>query len=102
MIFTFHPEARNELEQSVDFYESQQEKLGLEFLKEIYYTIQRIMEFPESFSKLSTNTRKCITNRFPFIVIYQLKKNEIFITAIAHLSRKPGYWQDRLNQQNLK
>ncbi|MDR3625885.1 MAG: type II toxin-antitoxin system RelE/ParE family toxin [Ignavibacteriaceae bacterium] len=98
MIFTFHPEARNELNQAVDYYENQQQKLGLEFLKETYYTIQRIIEFPEAFSKQSENTRKCITNRFPFVVIYQIKKGEIFIAAIAHLSRKPGYWKERLSQ----
>lgn len=98
MIFTFHPEARNELNQAVDYYENQQQKLCLEFLKETYYTIQRIIEFPEAFSKQSENTRKCITNRFPFVVIYQIKKDEIFIAAIAHLSRKPGYWKERLSQ----
>jgi hypothetical protein len=65
VIFTFHPEARNELNQAVDYYE---------------------------------NTRKCITNRFPFVVIYQVKKDEIFIAAIANLSRKPGYWKERLSQ----
>jgi plasmid stabilization system protein ParE len=99
VIFTFHPEARDELNQAVDYYENQQQKLGLEFLNETYSTIQRIIEFPKAFSKQSENTRKCITNRFPFIIIYQIKKDEIFIAAIAHLSRKPGYWKERLDQQ---
>ncbi|MGD1007790.1 MAG: type II toxin-antitoxin system RelE/ParE family toxin [Ignavibacteriaceae bacterium] len=99
MIFTFHPEAINKLEQAVDFYETQQQKLGVEFLQEIYSTIRRIIKFPTAFSKQSENTRKCITNKLPFIVIYQIKKDEIFIAAIAHLFRKPGYRKKRLNLQ---
>lgn len=97
MKYTFHPEARYELNQAVDFYEGQKRKLGLEFLEEVYSTIQRIFEFPDAFPRQSRNTRKCITNRFPFVVIYQIKKDEIFIAAIAHLARKPDYWKKRLS-----
>jgi hypothetical protein len=88
VIFTFHPEARDELAQAVGFYESQKQKLGMEVLKEIYPTIQRIIEFPRAFFRQSANTRECIANRFPLFVIYQVKKEEIFIAAIAHLFRK--------------
>ena len=95
MKFTFHPEARIELDNSVDYYEEQREGLGLEFLQEVYSSIQRIIEFPSAGSRQSKNTRKCLTNRFPFAVIYQTKAKEIFIVAIAHLARKPGYWQER-------
>jgi plasmid stabilization system protein ParE len=96
MKFTFHPKARHELDRSVDFYEAQQTKLGEEFLEEVYASVQRIIEFPKAFPKQSRNTRKCLTNRFPFAIIYQITKNEIFIVAVAHLSRKPGYWEERL------
>ncbi len=95
MKFTFHPEAQNELYQTVDFYEERQKNLGLEFLVEVYSSIQRIIEFPAAFPILSKNTRKCLTNRFPFALIYQIKQDAIFIVAITHLSRKPGYWKER-------
>jgi len=93
--FTFHPQAGFELEQSVEYCESQHVNVGLEFLKEVYFTIKRIIEFPEAFPKLSKNTRRCLINKFPFAVIYQVKKSEIFILAITHLARKPGYWKER-------
>ncbi len=96
MKFTFHPDARYELKKSVDFYEAQQTKLGLKFLEEIYSTLQLIIEYPTAFPVYSKNTRKCITNRFPFAVIYQIRKDEIFIAAIMHLARKPGYWDERI------
>ncbi len=98
MIFTFHPAARDELINSVDYYEEQQPKLGLKFLEEIYSSIIRITEFPSSHPVYSKNTRKCITNKFPFAVIYQIRKEEIFIVAVTHLARKPGYWKERFRE----
>jgi len=95
--FTFHPEARNELYQTIDYYQEQNARLGFEFLEEIYSTVQRIIEFPKAFPSLSKNTRRCITNRFPFAVIYKVRLNEIFIVAITHLARKPGYWKKRIS-----
>ena len=97
MKFTFHPEARNELYQTIDYYQEQNVRLGFEFLEEIYSTVQRIIEFPKAFPSLSKNTRRCITNRFPFAVIYKVRLNEIFIVAITHLARKPGYWKKRIS-----
>ena len=95
MNYIFHPEARYELEQAVEFYESRQTNIGLEFLEEIYSTIYRIIDFPEAFPLISKNARRCLTNRFPFAVIYQIRENEIFILAITHLARKPGFWRER-------
>ncbi len=98
MKYTFHPDACYELEQAMTFYESQQIKLGLEFLEEVYSTIKRIIEFPNASPVLSKNTRRCLTNRFPFAIIYQIRKEEILILAITHLARKPGYWKERKNK----
>ena len=95
MKFSFHPEARSELIHAVNFYESRQRKLGLEFLQEVFSAIHRIIEFPNAYPNLSAITRKCLVNRFPFCVIYRYKNDEVFIAAIAHLARKPGYWKER-------
>ena len=96
MKYSFHPEARLDLSNSVDYYELQQKELGLKFLEEIYSTIQRIIEFPSAFPAYSKNSRRCITNKFPFAIVYKLRKDEIFIAAIMHLARRPGYWKERL------
>jgi toxin ParE1/3/4 len=34
-------------------------------------------------------------NRFPYTVLYRVKNDEIFVTAVAHHSRRPGYWRRR-------
>mgnify|MGYP000586728150 CR=1 FL=1 len=95
MMFRFHPAAEDELNQAADYYEDQQTGLGLEFVEEVYLTIQRIVEFPQAWTSLSKKSRRCMTNRFPYQVIYSIREESILILAIGHLHRKPGYWQER-------
>ena len=95
MNFPFHPEAERELNQAVDYYNDCQPSLGLDFLREVYISIQNILAYPQAWTPISKNTRRCLVNRFPFGVIYQISKNDILIIAIMQLNRKPDYWQQR-------
>lgn len=96
MKLRYHPRARVELNQATDYYEERRRGLGWEFLEEVQLTIRRILDFPNAWQRLSANTRRCSTNRFPFGVIYQVQSGEVRIIAIAHQKRRPGYWQSRL------
>jgi plasmid stabilization system protein ParE len=98
MRFYFHPEAKEEFEGAVDFYEQSQAGLGLEFAEEVYATIARIVQYPDAWSVLSENSRRCLVNRFPYGLIYQIKSPALRIIAVAHLHRRPGYWKERLEQ----
>lgn len=96
MKFYFHPEAEAEFDISVKYYEQCQPGLGLEFAEEVYATIGRIIQYPAAWSALSKNSRRCLVNRFPYGVIYQIKSRTLRIIAVAHLNRRPGYWKERL------
>lgn len=95
MQFRFHPDAELELNQAIDYYEECQEQLGLEFAQEIYASIHRIIDFPDAWQLITSKTRRCLTNRFPFGVVYQKLNNEIIIIAIMHQNQKPFYWKNR-------
>lgn len=96
MSYSFHPDAKRELFEAINYYEECKDGLGLEFAKEVYSTIQRIIRFPEAWSKLSKNTRRCLANRFPYGVIYQRADDEIIIIAVMQLNKEPDYWKKRL------
>jgi len=96
MKYSFHPEAKKELFKAIHYFEECQSGLGLEFSKEIFSTIQRIIHFPVAWSKFSENTRRCLTNRFPYGVIYQIVEEEIVVIAIMQLNREPDYWKKRI------
>lgn len=95
MKYSFHFAAEEELNDAVDYYNACQSGLGVEFAKEIQHTIQNIRLFPDSWAQLSPNTRRCLTSRFPYGVIYQIVTGEIFIIAVMQLNREPGYWKKR-------
>ena len=88
--------AQIELDESFDYYEEQIEGLGHDFIMEVLATVKRIKNNPKAWAQLSVRTRRCLANKFPFGIIYQVRDNEILIVAIAHLHRKPGYWKNRL------
>ena len=95
MNFTFHPEARIEFIEAIAYYERCREGLGLRFSREVHATINRITIRPVAWPQISHNTRRCLTRRFPYGVIYEVQENEILIIAITHLNREPGYWKNR-------
>lgn len=95
MKYFFHPKAKEEFLEAINYYEQCSSGLGLEFAKEIYSTINRIMHFPEAGVKFSNDTRRCLANRFPYGVIYQIHESEIIIIAVMQLNRAPGYWKNR-------
>ncbi|MBA4396616.1 MAG: plasmid stabilization protein [Syntrophus sp. (in: bacteria)] len=98
MRFFFHPEAKEEFDGAVDFYEQSQPGLGLEFAEEVYATIARINQYPDAWSEMSKNSRRCLVNRFPYGLVYQSKANDLRIIAVAHLHRRPNYWKKRMRQ----
>jgi len=89
----FFPAAEVELREAVSYYNEQCAGLGYEFAAEIRKTIDRIKHFPTAWTKLSSRTRRCLANRFPYAVIFQHNDAGIFIVAVMHLKREPESWQ---------
>ncbi len=97
MKYGFHPEARLEYREAAVFYESRQPGLGAAFTREIEAAIDRILETPELFRFVEQDVRRCLAHSFPHGVLYTLEGDFILIVAVAHGSRKPGYWHERLS-----
>nr|VFK20332.1 MAG: hypothetical protein BECKLPF1236B_GA0070989_12076 [Candidatus Kentron sp. LPFa] len=49
-------------------YEQCQPGLGLEFSEEAHAAIERICEHPDAWMAIDPETRRCLTNRFPYSV----------------------------------
>ncbi len=88
--------AQIELDEAIEYYSHEMLGLGEEFLAEVLNALNRIGEFPEAWHPCSKRTRRCQTRRFPYGIIYQIRKEEILVIAIANLHRNPDYWKDRI------
>jgi hypothetical protein len=96
MTIEFHPEAKQEFADAVDNYDASAPGLGNDFIAAVDEAIARIDKFPLAWPQLSANTRRCRTSRFPYGVIYPLIEQKIFIVAVMHLHRAPGYGRNRV------
>jgi len=88
--------AEIELDEAIAYYNHEATGLGEAFLTEVLNSLDRIGKFPEAWHPSSKRTRRCQTRRFPYGIIYQMRKDEILVVAIANLHRKPEYWKDRI------
>jgi len=68
---------------------------GIRFLAALRRAILRIVEFPRRWPKYMGRTRFVRIRRFPYVIVYLNTRKSIRILAVAHASRKPGYWKRR-------
>ena len=96
MEIELHPHAELESEEAALYYENRAESLGLRFVEELDKTFSHIKRFPKAWPEARDEIRKTRLNRFPYNVFYSIENNYILVLAIAHMSRKPFYWEDRI------
>ena len=95
MTISFHPEAEEEFTKAIDYYEKLEKGLGYDFAVEVYATIQRIVGYPKAWPKIDNEVLRSLVRRFPFGMLYSEEPKSIFIIAVMHLHKRPGYWKDR-------
>jgi len=96
MKIEFLKSGQTELDQAVEWYETQQKYLGVQFLNEFEAAIRRIISYPESYRVIKKDIRRCLVKRFPYGILYVIDTDKIVVIAVAHLHRKPDYWIDRV------
>jgi plasmid stabilization system protein ParE len=95
------PAARLEAADAAVWYDDQRPGLGDEFLAELQQAVERVRVAPESFARLEGycgrhDIRYCLLKRFPYLVIFSYRSEEIVIVAVSHVRRRPLYWLERV------
>lgn len=80
------PAAQAELDGAVDWYEERVEGLGLRFLLLVDQALQEIQASPATYPlwERDDRFRKCVMQRFPYIIFYRELADRIDVLAIAH------------------
>ncbi len=73
-------------------------ELGERFLKEVETAVAGAGNDPARHRKFRRDARKVRVERFPYHVVYWHDEADgsIHIIAIAHTSREPDYWRERI------
>ncbi len=85
----FHPLAKKEFDESINWYENVLTGLGEEFTKEIESVINILEHQPKIFSIRKLNVREASVKYFPYLVVYRINQNLVTIVSIFHTSRNP-------------
>jgi len=91
----FHDAARAEFLSEVQYYASISPKLAKRLARAVEQAIQLAARYPEMGSPYKHGTRRVFPRRFPFSVVYVVRKADVYVVAFAPFSRKPGYWATR-------
>lgn len=95
-----HESVRAELREAISWYESQRDGLGVEFMAAVRAGLRVIRRSPQTWPCPSGTDDASIHHyflgRFPYRLVYFFDPSVIVLVAVAHLSRHPFYWRQRL------
>jgi plasmid stabilization system protein ParE len=94
----YHPEARIETEAAFDWYHEKSPRAAERFYVELERAHTAIQNSPKLWAKYMYGTRRYLLERYPYIVVYRVAMHRIEVIAVAHGSRQPGYWANRLER----
>lgn len=95
MKILFLQQAFEELKDAIGFYEEQQAGLGLRLKDEIDRHVNWISDHYDVPRIHKGGYRRVNLKLFPYYMAYMIRKDTIWILAIAHDHRKPRYWIER-------
>ncbi len=95
MDLIFSAEARGEVREAARFYENEVDGLGKAFVQKLREGIAEVKRNPFASRIIQGDFRRHLLSRFPYGIIFQIHEDVIFVAAVMHLKRKPGYWEDR-------
>ena len=93
----FSEDASAELVAAIRWYEVRRAGLGGELYDAVNRTVALIETHPD-IGTLRTRrppSRQLAVPRFPYKVVYRVRDDGVYVVALAHASRRPGYWKHR-------
>jgi plasmid stabilization system protein ParE len=99
MRFRYDEDAREDLRSAVSWYEQHRAGLGARFHVSVKATERLIATAPRFHPKTDlvgdAAIRRALIPEFPYALLYMEHGGELWILAVMHLHRRPGYWLKR-------
>ncbi len=92
------PEAAEELVDAVAWYEERRPGLGAEFFGVVDAGMAAVCarQMVAAGWPGLPRYRRLVLQRFPYVLVDEVRGEEVEFVAVAHTSRKPGYWTNRI------
>ena len=92
MKLRFTPRARDDLVEIADFLRERNPRAALQVRAAILNSLQMIARYPSA-GRLQTTARirKLVVRRYPYLVYYTLRDQEIIVLSVKHAARRREY-----------
>lgn len=94
-LLEFSAKAEEEFHEARKWYDEKREGLGSAFTEEVFDLINLLSKNPYLFGVKFAAYREAPLKRFPYILVYQIEGDTIYIDMVFHTSRDPEKKQDR-------
>lgn len=92
----FHRLAKSEAQSAEAWYRARNPDAAARFRLMVERTANRIASAPDTYPFLRGQYRQLRVTGFPYSLIYRVRTDQsVMVVAVAHASRRPGYWQRR-------
>ena len=79
-----------DIQVAFNWYEEKQINLGERFLSQLEPQIEYLSKYPLHFPSKYKQTREMVMRGFPFVVLYILEENQLFIQAVFAAKQNPS------------
>jgi toxin ParE1/3/4 len=84
-----------EFAKQIDYYDEREAGLGQRFYREVIGCLNWISVNP-TVPRFRKTHRRVNLKVFPFYIAYVTQGDLVWVLAVAHGNKKPGYWRDRI------
>lgn len=94
-------EAAEEAIEAAAWYEGERAGLGTEFSQAVDAAIDLLEDDIVPLATMpstagSRGAKRLVLKRFPYDIVVRESPQEVIVVAVAHQSRRPGYWRNRV------
>ncbi len=87
--------ALNEIKDAKEWYETENEGLGIRFEDEVRGIMRQIVICPKLATEIELGYYRRFVKVFPYKVIYKVDPDLVLVLAVGHNHRHPTFWKGR-------
>lgn len=91
-----HEAARSEANLAAIWYSERSPRSAQRFVDDLLAGFSNAAATPLRYPSYVLGTRRVVLKRFPYFIVFFDWQDEVYIVAVAHAKRRPGYWRERL------
>jgi plasmid stabilization system protein ParE len=91
-----HESARREANLAASWYAERSVRSAQRFVDDLLAGFSSAADSQLRYPTYLFGTRRILLKRFPYFIVFFDWQDEVYIVAVAHAKRRPGYWKERV------